>query len=92
LEPGASAERIRKFILEQFPLARERRIRNDDALLGTGIVDSLGILEVVAFLEREFQIGVSDDDLVPEQFESIETIARFVDGKRRAAPRDPGGA
>ncbi len=75
--------RIRHFILNQFPLARQRAIGDDDPLLRTGILDSLGILEVVAFIESEFQITVADEELVAESFESIATMARFVDGKRQ---------
>jgi len=74
--------RIRHFILNQFPLARQRAIGDEDPLLRTGILDSLGILEVVAFIELEFGIMVADEELVPESFESIATMARFVDGKR----------
>jgi acyl carrier protein len=78
--------RIREFILNQFPLARKRAIGDADALLGTGILDSLGILEVVAFVEREFAITVADEELVPESFESIASIARFVEEKRAHGP------
>jgi acyl carrier protein len=74
--------RIRHFILNQFPLARQRAVGDEDPLLRTGILDSLGILEVVSFIEQEFGITVADEELVPESFESIATIARFVDGKR----------
>ena len=74
--------RIRHFILNQFPLARQRAIGDEDPLLRTGILDSLGILEVVAFIESEFGILVADEELIPESFESIATMARFVDGKR----------
>lgn len=76
--------RIRHFILNQFPLARQRAVGDEDPLLRTGILDSLGILEVVAFIESEFGILVADEELVPESFESIATMARFVDGKREA--------
>lgn len=74
--------RIRGFILDQFPLARKRGIGHRDPLLGNGILDSLGILEVVAFVEREFEITVADEELVPESFESISSIARFVEAKQ----------
>ena len=82
---GTTDARIRDFILAKFPLAKKRAIRDDDPLLRTGILDSLGILEVVAFVEGEFGITVADEELVPESFETIATIARFVDGKRGAA-------
>ncbi len=73
--------RIRHFILNQFPLARQRDIADEDPLLRTGIIDSLGILEVVVFIESEFGITIADEELVPESFESIATMARFVDSK-----------
>jgi acyl carrier protein len=78
----STAGRIRTFLVNQFPLARQRAIGDDDPLLRTGILDSLGILEVVSFIEQEFAVHVDDEELVPESFESIATIARFVDRKR----------
>lgn len=84
--------RVRDFILSQFPLARKRAIGDEDALLGQGILDSLGILDVVAFVESEFGITVADEELVPESFESIARIARFVDGKRDGTGAGPGGS
>jgi acyl carrier protein len=77
-----TAARIRGFIVHQFPLARQRAVGDEDPLLRTGIIDSLGILEVVSFLESEFSITVDDEELVPESFESIATMTRFVDRKR----------
>ena len=79
---GTTEARVREFILGKFPLAKKRGIQDADPLLRTGILDSLGILEVVSFLESEFEITVADEELVPESFETIATIARFVDEKR----------
>jgi len=73
--------RIRNFILNHFPLARQRAVGDEDPLLRTGIIDSLGILEVVVFIESEFGITIADAELVPESFESIATMSRFVDEK-----------
>ena len=68
--------RIRSFIVERFPLARQ--LRNDGLLLEKGIIDSHGILEVVMFLENEFEITVHDEDLLPDNFRSITSMAGFV--------------
>ena len=76
-------DRIRKFLEVQFPLVRT--LRDQDRLLGDGILDSLGILEVVSFLEREFGMTVSDEELLPENFNSISTLAAFVESKRKSA-------
>jgi len=74
--------RISRFIRMTFPLARQRALSTSDPLLEGGIIDSLGILNLVGFLEEEFQMTVADDDLVPENFGTIEQIAEFVEGRR----------
>ena len=69
---------IKDFIWQHFPLARTRKIVDTDNLLEKGILDSLGILEVVMFIEYEFHIILNDDDLVSENFQSICSMAAFV--------------
>lgn len=86
---SATAERIREFVLERFPVARTTELGNDDPLLEAGIVDSLGILELVDFVTTTFGIVVSDEDLVPGNFESVTELARFVAGKQRTAKEAP---
>ncbi|MCL4863705.1 MAG: acyl carrier protein [Caldilineaceae bacterium] len=71
----------RSFILDKFPLARQQTLADDDALLGSGIVDSLGILELVGFVEEAFGVTVDVEDLQPENFQSIDRIAIFVESK-----------
>jgi acyl carrier protein len=73
--------RIRAFVVQHFPSARNRTLRDDEHLLTSGILDSLGVLDVVAFLEETFRISVVDEDLVPEHFESLQNIAAFVASK-----------
>lgn len=77
-------DRIRSFVLEKFPLARTRKVKDSDELLESGIVDSLGILDLVAFLESEFSLHINDDDLTPENFRSIESIVSFAEQKNSA--------
>lgn len=72
------SEKIKSFIWKNFPLARKRSIHNDDLLLEGGIIDSLGVLNLVSYVEEEFQISVSDDDLVPDHFRTIGHLADFV--------------
>ena len=76
---------IRQFIIKKFPLARKRQIQDSDALLETGMVDSQGVLEVVAFIEKEFSIIVEDEYLTPENFQSINKIAAFVTTRAKTA-------
>lgn len=73
---------IRSFILQKFPAARKRSIGDDTPLLESSIIDSLGILDVVSFLEQTFNITVSDDELIPENFADINRMTAFAEKKR----------
>jgi len=81
-------DRIRDFVVKQFPLARKNGVKSADKWLETGLLDSLGILDLVHFLEQEFHIPVSDEELMPENFQSLEAVAAFVQSKQpEARPR-----
>src|ERR1039458_2300458 len=69
---------VRTFVLKSFPLARKQQIKNSDALLESGTIDSQGVLEVVAFIERDFSTVVEDEELSPENFQTIDRIAAFI--------------
>jgi len=71
-------QRIHAFVLEKFPLARKAGVGKDTPLLEKGILDSLGILDVVSFLETEFSMVVNDEELVPENFQTLGTLSAFV--------------
>lgn len=74
-------ERIRDFVLRQFPLARKNGLKPEEQWLQTGLVDSLGILDLVNFLESEFSLHVTDEELLPENFQSLNAVVEFVRGK-----------
>ena len=76
------ASSLRTFINGHFPASKRRELQNADSLLESGIIDSLGVLDLVSFIESEFQIMVSDEDLTPENFQTIDRIMAFVEGKR----------
>jgi acyl carrier protein len=76
LEQRIIADKIKKFLAHQFPATKN--VGNEDPLLKNGLIDSLGILEVVTFLEKEFSITVTDEELLPENFDSIWTLSKFV--------------
>ncbi|NNF78743.1 MAG: acyl carrier protein [Rhizobiales bacterium] len=73
--------RVHQWIVGHFPLAKETQISAADSLLESGIVDSLGTLEIVMFLEKEFGVVVEDEDMVADHFETIQSIANFVGSK-----------
>ncbi len=74
---------IREFIVEELLFGRGGDELQDDAsLTDRGVVDSTGVLELVGFLEETFEIEVGDDELVPENLDSIKLIAAFVLDKK----------
>jgi acyl carrier protein len=85
MAPQSIEQQIRLFIVEVFLFGQEAdNLTSQDSLLKRGIVDSTGVLEVVSFVERTWNLQVADEELVPDNFESIERIARFVDRKTRS--------
>jgi len=83
-------ERLREFILEDFMFGGSPEQLEDDAsLLGTGIIDSTAVMELVAFLEEEFQITVEDKELVPENLDSVNHLCRYLEKKGVAASVEP---
>jgi acyl carrier protein len=77
---------IRKFINENF-LFREglEAIADDASFLDAGIIDSTGVLELVSYLEDTWGITVADDEMLPENFDSIRGIAAYLQRKRDGA-------
>ena len=73
---------LRTFVEERFLAPKGKKVSNDESLLDGGLVDSTGIFEVVGFLEKNFAIHVDDVEIVPEHFDSINTLAAFVRSKR----------
>ena len=86
---NAVEERVREIILERVPKSRKEGLGSTDQLLSGGLLDSLGILDVVTILEQTFDLTVDDEELVPENFESIESISAFIHTKRGAAESGP---
>jgi acyl carrier protein len=75
-------ERLRKFIATNFYIPAGQRLDETASFLQQGIIDSTGVLELVAFLETELGIMVSDDELVPSNFDSIAALSEFIRRKR----------
>ena len=75
--------RVRSFILTNFMVAPEdSRFSDSDSLLSLGIIDSMGVLEVSTFLQKEFGVDAEPSEISPENFDSIAAIAAFVARKR----------
>ena len=75
------AEQIREFVVNNFLFGDGSRLQNDTSFLESGIIDSTGILEVITYMEETFGIKVNDDELLPENLDSIDNIVGFLDRK-----------
>jgi acyl carrier protein len=73
-------DRIRAFVIESFFVDD---FSDEDSFLRNGIIDSLGMLELIAFLEKEFGIKITDAELVPENLDSLARVCAFVERKRQ---------
>src|SRR5271169_2960061 len=81
----AKAE-IRNFIVENFLYGQDDGYLADDvSFLGRGIIDSTGILELVSFVEEKYGIFVNDEELVPDNFDSLDKLSTFITGKKGPA-------
>lgn len=74
-------DKVREFLFEKFPACQKNELKDDESLIETGIIDSMGMLELVVFVESDFGIEVEDMDLTPENFESVEALSTFVESK-----------
>lgn len=83
---------VRKFISDNF-LFREglAAIADDASFLDAGIIDSTGVLELVSYLEDTWGITVADEEMLPENFDSIRGIVAYLQRKRAARPFPGGG-
>ncbi len=73
---------IRRYILENFLFTDdETKLDNTDSFLAAGIVDSTGILELLMFVEETFGFEVQDEELLPENFDTVDSLVRYVQSK-----------
>ncbi|MCK4378421.1 MAG: acyl carrier protein [Deltaproteobacteria bacterium] len=73
--------KIRDFIVENFLFGSADELADDSSFLDGGIIDSTGVLELVEFLEEDFSISIDDEELVPENLDSINNVAAFLKSK-----------
>jgi acyl carrier protein len=76
---------IRQFIVENFLFGQQsKQIADDASFLDSGIIDSTGVLELIAFLEERYSIAIADEELVPPNLDSVNRVSGFVERKLQA--------
>jgi acyl carrier protein len=73
--------KVRNFIVENFLFGDDQGLDEDTSFLENGIIDSTGILELVLFLDEEFSIEIADEELIPENLDTINRIVAFLNWK-----------
>ncbi len=81
----STQEKLRTFIVEELqPEATAAELTDGYPLLKSGVIDSIGIYQIVGFVESEFGVEIADEELVEENFGTIADLATLIDAKRRA--------
>jgi acyl carrier protein len=74
-------KKVRDFIVDNFLFGDDDGLKDDDSLLEEGIIDSTGILELVAFLEQQYAITVEDEEMIPQNLDSIANVEKYLKQK-----------
>jgi acyl carrier protein len=75
-------QEIRQFIIDNFLFGElDAKLSNDDSFIDTGIIDSTGVLELVAFLEDKYEIEIQDNEFIPDNLDSVNRLIQFVSRK-----------
>ncbi len=73
---------LRNFILENYLFTDDQSaLNNSDSFLDKGIIDSTGILELIFFIEEKFNVKVEDEEMVPENLDSVDNVVKYVKSK-----------
>lgn len=73
---------VRNFVIDNFLFGDGAGLEDDASFLDEGIIDSTGVLELVAFIEETYSISILDEELIPENLDSIKNIVGFIDKKK----------
>lgn len=83
MDENTILKEVREYVIENFMLGEEEdELSDSQSFLESGLIDSTGILEVIAFLEETYDIVIEDEEMIPENLDSVENVARFVVSKK----------
>ena len=72
---------IREFVIENFLFGDAGRLTDDTSFMGSGIIDSTGMLDLIGFIEGTYGVKIKDEELIPENFDNVSRVAKFVEAK-----------
>jgi acyl carrier protein len=89
--PESIEQEVRQFLRDNFPLSADGvALDREDSLIEVGVIDSTGVLELIGFIEERYEIEIRDEEVLPENLDSIANITRFVGEKVGAASNGTG--
>lgn len=71
-------ETLKVFIVENFLFGEDDDLNDDTSFLDDGIIDSTGVLELVEFIEEQFNFKIDDEDMVPENLDSLNNLEQYI--------------
>ena len=80
----SNEQTLQKYITETLLLGKKASIGVNDSLINSGTLDSLTLLELIAFVEKQFDIEVRESEMVPDNFQTIAAITALIDRKRNS--------
>ena len=82
MDDNTIQKQIREYVVEAFLLGQdESALKDDESFLESGLIDSTGVLELIQFAEETFDITIADEEMIPENLDSIDLLVRFVGSK-----------
>jgi acyl carrier protein len=80
--PGDTKKIVREFIIDSFlPFAEENPFEDEDSFMEKGIINSTGVLELLQFIEETFEITVEDEEVIPDNLDSLNKLTSFIESK-----------
>jgi acyl carrier protein len=71
-------DEIRQYLLKNSAVEGIASIDDEQSLLEAGVIDSVAMVDLIAFLETNYKITINEDDMMPENFDTLESIAQFI--------------
>jgi acyl carrier protein len=86
-----TTDELRAFVVDRFLFGQANgNLTEDTSLIDNGIIDSTGVLELIGFLQQRYGIQLEDEDIIPENLDSLGRLTRFVERKLAEAPGEVG--
>jgi acyl carrier protein len=80
-----ASQKIRGYIVATFLFGDGSKLRDEMSFLDNGILDSTGMLELISHIEQEFDIAIDPAELIPDNLDSVDRVAAFIERKKQAA-------